>query len=104
MQSSFYIFGGEDEQETLNAIASFDTVTKKWKKLGELKHGRYAHGVIIQAGEFVVVGGTGSISTERCILNGESIKCTTVDPELENYNFYPEMMSVPENYCSNKLN
>ena len=64
------------------------------------------HGVIIHQGQFIVVGGNNGLKgletgfgTESCILKGDSIQCTTVGPELENYYWYPEMMPVPENFC-----
>ena len=52
---------------------------------------------ISDQGRFIVVGGYGTFGTERCTLKGNEIQCTTVDPELRNYKFYPEMMSLPEN-------
>ena len=61
---------------------------------------RKGHGVIVQQGQFIVIGGAnGPLGTERCSLVNDSIQCTTVDPELENYNHYPEMMHVSEDFC-----
>ena len=97
--SSFYLFGGYDGG-SIKTIAGFDTNTKQWKKLGYLNQGRRGHGLIVHQGQFIVVGGyKGSLATERCILKGDSIQCTTDGPELDDYYFYPELMSVPENYC-----
>ena len=109
MKSSFIIFGGYDGSWTddTKRIAAFDTTSKQWKRLGQLNQARRGHGVIDHQGQFIVVGGetTGSLknsafSTERCIWKNDYIKCKTVDPELEEYISYPEMMSVPENFCS----
>ena len=102
MKSSFIIFGGYDGSWTddTKRIAAFDTTSKQWKRLGQLNQARRGHGVILHQGQFIVVGGKYPLGTERCILNGDSIQCTTVDPELENYKYYPEMMSVPGNFCS----
>ena len=83
----------------MNIIARFETLTKQWEKLGELNQARHGHGVIFQKGDFIVVGGRDTKKTERCSLHGNSIQCTNVDPELDDYAFYPEMMLVPENYC-----
>ena len=102
MADTFYIFGGDsgpDIYTASNKIAAFSTVTKEWKKLGELNQARYGHGVFIQQGDFIVVGGWGIFRTERCTLNQDAIRCTLIDPELEDYGFYPEMMSVMPNYC-----
>ena len=95
MRASFYTFGGHTGSYS-NVIASFDTATKQWKKLGKLNQARQGHAVIVHQGHFIVVGGRYSRGTERCTLKGNLIQCTTVGPELEYYNSYPEMMSVPE--------
>ena len=101
MDSSFFIFGGYYNYNGLNTIASFDTNRKQWKKLGQLNQARRGHGVIIQEGQFLVVGGgqLRSFGTERCQLNDRSIQCTTVEPKLSGYYYYPELMSVPANFC-----
>ena len=39
------------------------------------------------------------VKTERCDSNGSLIKCRLVEPTLDWYEFYPEMMSVPPDYC-----
>ena len=103
MGSSFYLFGGSDGSffsSGYRTIAGFDTNTKQWKKLGYLNQSRQGHGLIVHQGQFIVVGGDpGLYKIERCILKGDSIQCTTVGPELYGYYNYPELMSVPENYC-----
>ena len=72
---------------------------------GELKRARNGHGVIIQDGEFVIVGGqdeNGSdkpVFTERCTLQGDRIQCAVVKPKLAKYRHYPEMIAVPHDYC-----
>ena len=99
---SFYIFGGDSGHSSYtatNTIAAFSTVTKKWKKVGELNQARLANGVFIQQEDFVVVGGSELFDTERCTLNGDVIRCTVVNPRLYEYGFYPEMMAIEPDYC-----
>ena len=93
---------------SIKTIAAFSTVTKEWKKYGELNYARYGHGVFVHQGEFIVVGGEhygGSddhatkLSTERCTLVEDSIECKAVDPVFNNYFSYPEMIRVPYDYC-----
>ena len=97
--SSFYIFGG-DNGSISATIACFSTISKQWSKVGELNDARYAHGVFADADHFVVVGGYGSFSTERCYFTNKSqLQCETVNPVVDYYIYYPEMMSVQENYC-----
>ena len=56
---------------------------------------RSEHGVIQVDDEFIVVGGSGKFMTESCKLNGQSMKCTNREPELDKFTFYPELMLVP---------
>ena len=105
---TFYMFGG-DSKWSSGIIAAFSTVTKQWKKMGELNTARDGHGVIIQREEFIITGGRHhtksgnnniwSLSTERCTLTGDKIDCVDVGPHLNDYWIYPEMMHVPHDYC-----
>ena len=105
---TFYMFGG-DSQWSTSIIAAFSTLTKQWKKMGELNTARDGHGVIIQRGEFIIIGGVETkksgaspivpMSTERCTLTGDKINCVDVGPWLTNYWSYPEIMHVPHDYC-----
>ena len=103
MAETFYIFGGDAgprDSTPSTTIAAFSTVTKEWKKVGNLNQARFAHGVFIQQGNFIVVGGYfGTLGTERCILNEDEIRCTVIDPELSTYYYYPEMMAVEPDFC-----
>ena len=69
MAETFYIFGGDAgprDSTPSTTIAAFSTVTKEWKKVGNLNQARFAHGVFIQQGNFIVVGGySGTLGTER---------------------------------------
>ena len=83
-------------------IAAFNTVEKKWNKVGELNGSRAYHGVIFREGEFIVVGGYRwnftNLGTERCTFSGKSIHCEHVDPEFTQTDS-PHLMTVPDNYC-----
>ena len=58
METSFYLFGGEDRRYgNSNGIFSFSSVTKQWKTVGRLNFARSHHGAIFHLGEFVIVGG-----------------------------------------------
>ena len=59
---------------------------------------RHAHGVIQVENEFIVVGGYREGSedepTESCKLDGQAMTCTTREPQLKNFGFYPELMLI----------
>ena len=84
-----------NSKEYLSTIARFDPIENSWTKLGNLKVARYGHGVIQVDNEFIVVGGRGNLPTESCKLNGQSMKCTTREPQLLNFAYYPELMLFP---------
>ena len=95
------MFGGKVDWDQREIIASLSTETKQWKKVGKLNQSRSGHSVILHQGAFVNVGGYPNWlhGTERCELDGDSVICTTVDPYLAEYKFWPEMMIVPSDYC-----
>ena len=80
-------------------IASYSTLTEEWLEIGELNKARHGHGVFIEGGQFVVVGGKSVLTTERCIVKANSIGCKVVEPVLHGFDYYPKMISVPGTYC-----
>ena len=104
VEDTFYMFGGKVDWDQREIIASFNTETKEWKKCGRLNQPRSGHSLILHQGAFVIVGGYPNwpLGTERCNLHGDSILCTSVDPYLTEYKFWPEMMIVPSDYCEPK--
>ena len=82
-----------------STIARFDPIENSWTPLGNLNVARYAHGVIQVDNEFIVVGGNRSGDedepTESCKLNGQSMTCTTREPRLSWFSYYPELMLFP---------
>ena len=96
------------DPQVTKRIAAFSTITKRWKRIGELKYAREGHGVFIQQETFVVVGGKQNgydveiheKKTERCTLVDDVVECLAVDPVLRYYWSYPEMIRVPYDYCT----
>ena len=93
----------KDSKRT-KTIARFDPIQNSWTKLGSLEVGRSAHGVIQVDNEFIVVGGDRVIvvvngnegePTESCKLIGQSMTCTTREPQLSKFSNYPELMLFP---------
>ena len=58
---------------------------------------RKGHGVIPVDNEFIVVGGNfiDAVPTESCKLNGQSMICTTREPQLSKFTLYAELMLIP---------
>ena len=107
LKNVFYIFGGYvrvNQYTGTTTVASFSTITKEWKKLGDLKEARMEHQVFVHQGDFVIVGGkfeayiSTEISTERCTLKNSTIRCTSIEPKLKSSN-KPVVMSIPYDYC-----
>ena len=89
-----------NSQESQSAIARFDPMENSWTKLGSLKVARTGHGVIQVDNEFIVVGGwrdgKEDEPTESCKLFGQSMTCTTREPQLSKFTRYPELMLIPK--------
>ena len=83
----------------MNKIGRLDAVTHEWSKAGELKNGRFGHGVVSAGSTFLVVGGEAkSFKTEKCVLQGKVMTCTEQEsPALDGYSF-PEIFLTTENY------
>ena len=85
-----------NSHEHQSTIARFDPLQNSWAKLGDLKVARRGHGVIQFDKEFIVVGGwDDNVPTESCKLNGQTMTCTTREPNLSYFSWYPELMLVP---------
>ena len=52
---------------------------------------------------FIIAGGWGTKTTERCSLSNGSITCLEQAPTLVNYGYYTEVFLVPEMFCKELL-
>ena len=68
-QNGFILFGGSTGRNS-KTIVRLDLATSSWTKLGDLKTGRYGHGVIFNGEVFWVIGGRYEKKTEKCTLSG----------------------------------
>ena len=79
----------------------FTTESETWAQIGSLNKARQGHGVIQTGSSFLVVGGLfGPAPTEKCEMSDSQVKCKTMEPTLTGYIQYPELMSVPADFCS----
>ena len=102
----FIVFGGFDETSNIavTTIAKFEPIENIWAKLGNMQFSRYGFGAIEIQKQFLIMGGEGKKRTETCILTGESIKCKSREPSLNNFLYYPAMMVIETEYterCKN---
>ena len=66
---------------------------------GSLVIGRHAHNAIYDGQHVLVVGGAGTVETEKCLIVNEQFTCASQLPELTNYFYYPELFLVLDGYC-----
>ena len=108
--TKFYVFGGlSDSNWTNSKLIVHLNKNLKWHKDGVLIIPRRSHTVIVSQSEFLVIGGHGAddepVLTEKCSISEESHKsntrvtCTTQEPLLYQYQLYPEVFAVPDDYC-----
>ena len=70
--------------------------------MGELSVGRRVHGVIFDGTDMLVVGGLTrdmEVKTEKCTISSDQVSCTGQSPSLTEYDTYPELFLVSENFC-----
>ena len=71
-----------------------------WSKAGDLVNGRHGHNVIYDGSSLIVAGGvTSSLKTEKCTISSGQVSCTTQNPTLHDYAYYPELLLVPVDFC-----
>ena len=104
----FIIFGGFKGSSGLDGsvsttIARLDENNTAWSKLGDMKSAREGHSVIYDGQVFLIIGGKGSKSTEKCSILESSIDCTDQSPVLQNYEPNPALFLVPDEFCSEML-
>lgn len=93
----------ETEQQCIATIARFDETKLEWAVVGQMKLARAGHGVIYDGQYFVVVGGSNqnsreSMITERCYWSNQNMTCEQQQPELDFYEWYPELFLVHDDY------
>ena len=100
--SKFLVFGGlyPDVKSTgfytTNVIALFNPDLNKWTKIGNLQYSRHAFGLIEIENKYLIIGGQGRMHTETCEVTGETIKCDSREPIVNNFRYYPAMMLVSD--------
>ena len=98
---SFILFGGFTDGVQKDTIAKFSPVLNQWTKLGNLQHRRHGFGVIKVDTKYLVMGGQDDKRTETCELKNETIECTSREPTLNQFRYYPALMLVPSDYADN---
>ena len=86
-------------KEQQSTIARFDPIENSWTKLGDLNMARSGQAVTQVDNEFIVVGGSQSGNkdepTESSKLKQQTMICTTREPSLSKFTFFPELMLNP---------
>ena len=109
--SDYYIiFGGvypfqkadlSTDNHPTDVIAKFNPKLNQWKPMGKLLNYRYGFGLIEVDKKFLVMGGEGDMQTEVCEIKGETVACTSREPTLTQFRYYPEMMVVSSDFVDN---
>ena len=84
----------------VSIIARLDGESFEWTKVGHLNQGRSGHNAIHLNGHFIIVGGSFTRKTEKCLYNNNEMTCSSQSPSLESYQYFPELMIVSNDYCN----
>ena len=86
-----------------------DSELYTWSLAGKMKRGRFGHNVIRFKNDFYVIGGTGRgadlqngyLRTNKCTHSAGQMTCSMIgDRNFDRYNEYPELIPIPDGYCS----
>ena len=69
----------------------------QWTWAGELIERRSGHNVIYDGQNMMIIGDSGQ--TEKCLVQDGLVSCTLQEPELINYESYPELFLVSDGFC-----
>ena len=104
IQNAFYLVGGNSYYDDGEFSDGETTIGRmdlngQWTLAGDLNHTKQGHNVIFD-GEFMMVfGGLFTGSSEKCLIENETVSCTSQNPDLPNHSFYPELFLVDDYYC-----
>ena len=102
---SFILFSGTSGSTydgQTDKIAKYNPASDQWTKIGNLQQSRRGFGVIKMGKKFIVMGGKfDGMHTEVCELKNEFIKCTSREPTLNDFAYYPALMIVSSDYADN---
>ena len=101
----FILFGGRyrpsrGDSET-DVIAKFDPSQNQWSQIGKLQASRHAFGMIEVDSKFLVMGGEDDKPTEICELKNKTIECTSREPIMTEFRYFPAMMIVSSDFTNN---
>ena len=101
MQSAFYVIGGSDYGPvSLKTIGRLDPTHTTWTNSGELKYARRGHNAVFDGTHIIIVGGYNvNYKSENCFVSDATVTCTTQEPSLSRYEYYPELYLVSDSFC-----
>ena len=100
----FFVIGGRtDVSQNDKTIGRLDATTMVWSKSGNLVNGRHGHNAIYDGSSLIVVGGSGTLKTEKCTISNDQVSCTAQNPALKDYVYYPELFFVPFDFCKTTI-
>ena len=104
INGKFFIIDGLADGGFPNTIARLDATTWLWSRAGRLNNARYAHKAIWVNSKLAVVGGAGTRPTEYCDLVNDEFICTDQKSVFVQYEYYPLLFAVTDDYCSQMNN
>ena len=92
-----FFFGGFGNGP-LNSILRLNGSSWTWSNVGQLNSARGGHSAIFFGNTVAVVGGQGTQRNEACLLKNEQFTCTELTSSLTDYEWWPILHLVDENY------
>ena len=105
-RNNFYVIGGRAKNKILSTVTTFNPMTEKWTKIGDLKFPRYDHTIDVIKDKIYIIGG--SEIFEYCDLLNDFGCSLVTDARFDQkdypklYGFYPSKCELGIFYSSTK--
>ena len=95
-QYEFYVVGGRSKNEILSVVTTFNPMTEKWTRIGNLNFPRYDHEIDVINDKLYIIGG--SETFEYCDLLNDFGCSVLSDAKFETED-YPTIYGFYRNEC-----
>ena len=95
-KNDFYVVGGRTHYEILSSVTTFNPMTEKWTRIGNLKFARYDHTIDVVNDRLYIIGG--SENFEYCNLLND-FGCSVLTDARFNQKGYPTLYGFYPSKC-----
>ena len=92
----FYVVGGRTKNEILSTVTTFNPMTEKWTRIGDLNSPRYDHTIDVISDKVYIIGGSETL--EYCDLLSD-FGCSVLNDARFEQKEYPTLFGFYPSKC-----